>query len=375
MLLKTATLTFHAAHNYGSMLQAFALQFLIRRLGIDNEIINLRTDRQKFIYRHPEDNQGAGWVSKYAGSSIRFFFKQDLIRKYELFEKFLQEDLKLSPELKDTEAVEGYCQKKHFDYYIVGSDQIWNTACSDFDWSYYLPFANNNAISYACSMGPHAMEQVSQNNYARIRSCLSQFKGVSVREVGTANVVNVISGIKPEIHFDPTLLLTAEDWVSKSRIPDVPLIEGEYIFLYSPGYNKDAYKIAKDLSKKLALPVVVSNLHPRSLLLYSSFKLHLDCGPWEFLNLVKYAKVVVCGSFHAVVFSTVFRTPFFAVNGDKDNRMINILTKLGLGKQTITLQNIDKKIPLINTIDWTCAEDVLLEERNRSVNYLKGVLK
>ena len=48
--MKTATITFHAAHNYGSMLQAYALQQIILRLGHSNEIINLRTERQKQLY-------------------------------------------------------------------------------------------------------------------------------------------------------------------------------------------------------------------------------------------------------------------------------------------------------------------------------------
>lgn len=49
-MIKTAIITFHAAHNYGSMLQAFALQNAIEDIGYENVIIDFRTRRQRYLY-------------------------------------------------------------------------------------------------------------------------------------------------------------------------------------------------------------------------------------------------------------------------------------------------------------------------------------
>lgn len=371
MSLKTAIITFHAAHNYGSMLQAYALQQIVIGLGCENVILNLRTERQKFMYRHPDDTKNAGWRSKYIGAFIKSFIKSSLIKKYDYFENFLRDDLYLTEEFKDLEEVAQYCAKKYFDYYIAGSDQIWNTACEDFDWSFFLPFAQNNAISYACSMGPHGFLQVKQENYNKMNECLKQFKGISVREQGTADVITKITGNVPEVTLDPTLLLTSSEWEKNEHFISEPLIKGEYIFLYTPAYKKEAYRIAKRLAQITNLQVVVSNFHHQSLFSCPSFTRKLDCGPWQFLNLIKNAKVVVSGSFHAVVFSIVFNTSFFAVNGDKDNRMNSILSKLGLGRQTINLTNVTEKAKLIANMDWKRAMIALSAEREKSISYLK----
>lgn len=134
--MKTATLTFHASHNYGSMLQAYALQQILYNLGVENEIINLRTDIQKGLippqlqWCHPCSS-----LVKLLRHPIRSIALQ---RKYHRFEKFLVEQLHLTPELSSKKEVEIYLSKHEYDALIVGSDQIWNPACWDFDTSYLL---------------------------------------------------------------------------------------------------------------------------------------------------------------------------------------------------------------------------------------------
>ena len=100
--MKTARITFHASHNYGSMLQAYALQQTILRLGYENEIINLRTLRQKQLYpAYPMVNPFSSLENlvKYILEWTIYWRERKLcIQKYQIFEQFLQDKLILTPE-------------------------------------------------------------------------------------------------------------------------------------------------------------------------------------------------------------------------------------------------------------------------------------
>ena len=87
---KTATITFHAAHNYGSNLQAYALQQTIMRLGFENVIINLRTERQKDLYTVFTKRKGLKYLVKNFSHLVYYF---PLKRAYQKFEDFITNKL------------------------------------------------------------------------------------------------------------------------------------------------------------------------------------------------------------------------------------------------------------------------------------------
>ena len=373
--IKTGTITFHASHNYGSMLQAYALQqILIKELCVENEIINFRSEAQKRYYQL-QDKKNITLKQKI----LKLFIGNNdnaLEKKFLLFENFLKEELILSQEFNNEDEVIEYSNK--FDYLISGSDQIWNTYCLDFSWLYYLPFANGNAIAYAPSMGPDAINKVSADNYARINESVQRFKSLSVREQGTSEVIKTISGLDAEILVDPTLLLEKAEW--ERLAGEEPLIKDDYIFMYHPFVNKEIYRISKNISKHTGLQVIVSNklfnkaeLH--NLLTGKHLRYKLDCGPKEFLNLVKNAKYVISGSFHAVVFSIIFQRPFVALDGIKDNRMSQILKATNLLKYSIDKDNHIQVFKELESIDFSKSLEYIGNERTRSLAYLKNALR
>ncbi len=371
-MIKTATLTFHASHNYGSMLQAYALQKVIQELGCDNEIVNLRTDAQKRIYPKPYIRVNKSIKSNIKSLLINTLTWGAIADKYNRFEKFLNDDLLLSKnEYSTVEELEAL--KSNYDFFISGSDQIWNTICGDFTWAYFLPFATNNGIAYAPSMGPKGKQQVNPNNYEKIAKCLCNYKAISVREQGTADVIESITGEYPTILVDPTMLLSKSDW--ESKINKTPIIKEPYIFLYSPGYNEKLYNITEKLSQLLNIKVVVSNvLYLPSMLKFHKFIYKLNVGPWEFLNLIKNASVVLSGSFHAVVFSILLERPFFAKDGMEDNRISNILRLMNLEDRSIDLTNIKEKAAIAYDIDYKDKDAFLNKEKERSIQFLKTAL-
>lgn len=369
---KTATLTFHASHNYGSMLQAYALQKILQnKIGVDNEILNLRTARQKKIYGYPTECPKT--LIGLCSFICRIPNLRDLVKKFNLFEDFLAHDLKISPEFSSMEQLRDYVA--NFDCLIAGSDQIWNTSCADFDWSYFLPFEDVSKISYSPSMGPHGQEQFSKENYSKACKYLKDFNAISVRETGTANIVADITGFRPTILIDPTMLLDNTAWEQLSAVSNP--IKKKYIFLYHPFPTMELCKIANEIAKKTGLTVISSNKLPtKALVEYSvhtggQLAQNLAVGPKEFVRLLRDSEFVISGSFHAVVFSILFHKPFLAYNGLSDNRMSEILSATGLDELAITADNFLEKTEQFERVDFSQADEHIAKERIRSVEYLR----
>lgn len=367
--MKTATITFHASHNYGSMLQAYALQQVINELGHSNDIINLRTERQKRIYCSPNVKTRTFW--KQLRHDILYFpFRKDLEKKYHLFESFLNEELRLTnKEFSSLRELEN--SELDYDCFIAGGDQIWNTRPRDFDWSYFLPFTNKKKISYAVSMGPHAEQQVTDKE--KIKTYLSSFSHISVRELGTQNIVSSLVENKVDITLDPALLLSRDEWLS--RFDQVPLIPNDYVLIYVPGtgYRKEVFDIAMSVRRLFHIDIY-STLFAPQMLLYPSLKYYVASGPWEFLNLLANAKLVVAGSFHAVAFSTLFKRPFLAVNGNRDNRIKGFLKKTGLLDRAIDYNSRLNIQSNILECDFSIANCYLKDERVKSLDFLKKAI-
>ena len=321
--MKVGIITFHASHNYGSMLQAYALQQTVLALGHECEIINFRTAKQKKMY-NPLFLKKA-WVKNLNFIRHPLLTVKDIL-KHQLFEKFIREHFQLTPKEYRTKA-ELDSEQFDFDCYISGSDQIGNTNCGDFSTDYYLDFVTKGRrISYAPSMGPIPDIEIKDNFHEFITGSLSRYNSISVREPGTANRIAQITGKRPIVTIDPTLLLSRSRWSCLAG--EKPLINGNYILLYTPWYEdyRDLYRKAADFAEKTGEKVICTlpdghkewcrNPH---------FEYFTAVGPTEFLNLIKYSRYVFCGSFHAVAFSLIFAKPFYAHNGMADSRISHLL--------------------------------------------------
>lgn len=324
--MKVGIITFHAAHNYGSMLQAYALQQTVISLGHKCEIINFRTPRQKEIYRNIFQKVGLKGKAKLIFVPSAIFTDR---KKHQLFEKFLSEKLILSPnEYATSEELRnaGF----DFDAYISGSDQIWNTICYDHDPAYFLDFVKQGRkIAYAPSMGPEPGTQVLPGFYDSVKRLTESYSVISVREDATAEHFNFITGQKPQVTLDPTLLLPSENWAR--LISDKPLRQKKYILLYAPFHPAEVFYYAKEISKRENMDIIVTQNDLRCHFLFNPhIKFQTVVGPLEFLNLVKNAALVVSASFHAVAFSLMLGTQLYAVNGMDDARVSQLLSMTGL---------------------------------------------
>ncbi len=369
---KVGIITFHASHNYGSMLQAYALQQIVLGMGFDCEIINFRTERQKNLYR-PDFCKG-GIYERLKRLIVQYPYVRQLYKKRVLFEYFLKKNLTLSN--KEYSTLEELEQETFdYDYFISGSDQIWNTGCLDFDWAYFLPFVRHGIkIAYAPSMGPYPGCYGKKDDLIRIVTLLQDYNSLSVREPGTADYIHKLFVDKIPILLDPTLLLSPKQW--NVLIDPDPIIKGEYIFLYSPKFEPlhSTYELAEVISKRYGLKVVLSQV-PKylcSIRRWHNFEIKADVGPKEFLNLCKNAKLVCCNSFHAVVFSILLQKPFAVFNGMKDSRIANLLNLTGL--QGHSVESIDEIKGSIFDADFSRSLMNISLNSDESINYLKSAL-
>lgn len=336
---KVGIITFHASHNYGSMLQAYALQQVILNMGYQCEIINFRTEGQKHFYR--PFWRDSRWRLKIKALLYPRIAIDD-IRKHRLFEQFLADKLILSKrEFKTGEELKTI--GLDYDVYISGSDQIWNTICFDFDTAYYLGFVSKGRkIAYSPSMGPVPFQTMDKSLYPQISNWLSAYDYISVREQATAQIIKELIGVNPTVTVDPTLLLGTEEW--NRLVAPQPFVNGKYILVYTPWINQELCNEALTIANELDMQIICTthdlfrryHHNPR-------FRFCLDVGPLEFLNLVKNATMVVAASFHAVVFSIIFGVPFYAFNGMADARISNLLSAIELEKFAKRQSNVDLK--------------------------------
>ena len=338
--MKIGIITFHAAFNYGSMLQSWALQTYLERQGHIVEIVNFRQKCQKTWYHKPISFTSLR--SSY-DSLQRLLFAPSTIpslnKKWHLFDDFMHKNLKLTTEYSSIEELKNV--QFDYDILITGSDQIWNTKTFDFSEAYFGTFVDTatRKIAYAPSMGPNPETQ----DVKYLKRLLHGFSSVGVREERTKDfLINNNIFNKVEVVLDPTMLLDEKDYAV--LFDDKPLYKNDYIFYYTPGKIRHEFlREASNIGKELGLTIVCESVYNHGdLKPYDNVISCAAVGPCEFLNLVKNAKIVCGASFHLMVFSIIFGKNFYCMNGDVDSRLNNLMKICGTENRIWSIVNRDK---------------------------------
>ena len=324
--MKIGVITFHAAENFGSALQAFALCTILKRLGNEPELIDYRyTNDQKqyncfrtHLYKkRPKAILGDilyfpfNFKRKCGFRNFRHnFFKETKIRYYD------------DDNLNDLNY--------QFDCFVCGSDQIWNINClGSIVEPYFLGFASEDKkkIAYAPSMP----SDISIEFYDDIKHLIDSLDYISVRESKTKELLKNKLGIdrKISVVLDPTLLLSAGDYV---KIFDLKKTNGEYLFLYILGHDSQNTLIVDEairVANKHRLKIKYVYIRRIKKLIEAEYCLGID--PLGFLKLIYNARFVVTNSFHATVFSLLFGQIFltFGRKGS-ESRALELLENVGV---------------------------------------------
>jgi hypothetical protein len=360
--LKIGILTFQATRNYGANLQAFALQKTIEGLGVPCEIIDYRCravderERVKTLSDMKTPKGVIRWFVSYAPEK----------RREQVFRQFRKRHLKLSEKSYDRQNIQE--SNEAYDCFLVGSDQIWNLVLTEGDFSFFLDFIQDDRrkASYAASFGYCVVPKPYRDE---CRAYLQKFRHLSVRETQASRIVRELTGESVPVVLDPVFLLGRQAWYQFCKMP--PLDEN-YILVYFLHNEKSTLRFARELSKREHCKIIYINLGARP----QPFVKNLRAPtPSQFLNLIKNARYVITGSFHGAAFSVYFQKQFFLDYAKEENnfnsRMESLMSLLGIGNRHIP----DGGSTAVNVIDYSLVEPKLEFERQKSIQFLKDVIK
>lgn len=369
--MKCGILTFHNAHNYGAVIQAYALKEIVKSFGINCEIINYRNEnidkrydaivKKKRIFIRTRDFRV--FLDRYLWNRDVPMMQPCWTTQYSKFETFIDEVLLDGEPASCANPMENEFEK--YDAIIVGSDQVWNKAITGgMDPVYYLdvPFKGIR-ISYAASTDFNSFF----DDDIYLRETLGSFDSISVREKRVASEINHRFGLTAYCCIDPSLLLDGSDY--DCLIGDYKGRQKKFVFAYFVYEDKKLAEYASFIAVELEIELVELHYYKRRWM--KDNNQYADMGPVEFLWHIKNAEFVITNSFHGTALSIVYHKPFYCVY-DANDRIDNILECLDL-KTRHRDHNVFLKVD--DPINYNEVQEKLVAYREYSVNFLKEGLQ
>lgn len=356
---RIAIVTISHGNNYGNKLQNYAMQEVYKKMGVNAETIAFSPtiDTSKFTVSR---NLVKRIYNKIKNKIEKIKYKDVTKKRIENFEIFNRLIAFSKLYTEDTyEEINGL-----YEYYSVGSDQVWNPCFHDFSQLYLLKnIKSKNKFSYAASFG---IDELPENYIEIFKSNLRDFKYISCRETTGVTIVNDILGLDAVEVIDPTFLLTQEEWDKVSKKPE-QLKSNKYILNYflgnlSDNRRNEIQRIAKENDCE------VINILDKNSPFYQT-------GPSEFLYLEKNAFLICTDSFHSCVFAILYNRPFIVFDREENIVSMNSRIETLINKFELKNRKFEGKITESNlNHDYTEAYEILEKEREKANNFLKKAL-
>jgi hypothetical protein len=359
-MAKIGVMTFHRASNYGAVLQAFALQSVLTKLGHDSNVLDYRS---RFIEQHydPRALRTLKSPKRIATAVLRNGYQR---YRRDIFDSFRMQHLPMSACLEAGDlgaATQGY------DVLVAGSDQVWNYQTAGFDENYFLSFAPAHVrrTAYAASIG---ISELPIDYVERYRTLLSEFTTITMREETGAAALRGVLGYTPKTVLDPTLLLPQDEWIAhfgekKKSSP--------YILMYLLAETPGLIQYARRLSRATGMEVryVTHRLFrpPRMTILDSS-------GPASFVREMLGASALVTNSFHGIAFALNFgldlHYDLLPSSSPVNSRITDLTKNFGLQDRRIGRE----LLPARSLQSVLGAAEKLAQERERSIKLLEEMV-
>lgn len=374
--MRIGIITLHKVLNFGSALQAYALQHFLEKQGY--------TETELIDYKYPNKfHKGKFKLDKptiriFLGTLKDFIFnkRRDTNRR---FRDFYKEYFNLSPqEYKSIEQIEK--DPPLYDLYITGSDQVWNVNTLKNDPVMYCSFAPQNAeiISFGSSFTNKTLPVKYQED---VKRRLKRYKKIGVREQSSIEILidlGLTSNKEVMVTCDPTLLLTKEDYHELALKSELK-IEDDFILVYGLTYAYNPEPALSSIVDNVArqLNCKVYTLWFRHPHFKSEHKEIWGIGPCEFCYLFEHAKFIITSSFHGTMFSVINRKPFVSIvprKNEKDTRIKDFLDKVGLKQNYVFADSTDYQLNMENVYN-NSVEDNISSIISESKDFLLSALK
>lgn len=364
---------FYNSSNYGGILQSFALVKHLENCGLLAEQI-----RYNNYSSFPMVRRIKNWIMKKLKcfKNLKYFSIQKNIRKrHKIVVKASERMIPHSSTVYSERTIKSCANK--YNTFITGSDQVWHG-----DWpAYFLGFVptGTKKIAYAASTGK---ANLSLNDINIIKSYVSDYTAISVRESDTAEVLNKeITDKSIILTLDPTLLLEKKEW---ERITSTKKFQDPYVFCYFLGSDAQIRELATQYAKKHNKQIVsiphMQGLFEKNDVAFGDYQA-FDATPSDFLSYIKYADTIITDSFHATVFSLIFQKQFlvFGRSHRKEmNNRLETLTELFNCKQRFVsnagLYKIED-LEAINKIDYLQSFEKYENAKRISIDFLNNSLQ
>lgn len=364
MRIGIITLPLH--HNIGGILQAWALQTVLTRMG--NEVMVI--DKKPIVKSWLEEIGRFGWqiIKNILGSKIEIVLPFEIKAQYTNI--FTLKKLNLWGRRNFSEL-----KPSDFDAYVVGSDQLWNPTqgyCIEPYFLTFVPHGIGKKISFATSIG---ITDLRENEKIDFKRWLSKFDDISVRELQAQQMLQELLKDK-KVHqvADPTFLMEPSFW---QQLAVKPQKEG-YILLFTLGRNDSLLSYGIKLSKESGLPLVsLRQVQPDAP--NSEYIAVKDAGPKEFLGYISQADMVITDSFHCTVFSLIMGAKNFYTYIDPKNgrgsRIVDLLETYNLKNHLLDTSLLEEYNKLkARTVNHEEIFRIMSQERLRSQEFLNQYL-
>lgn len=390
--MKLGIVTWITYLNYGTVLQAYAMQKAVERLGHSAQILSDRLVLEQFRKAHPyqtEKKQSHAVPPQSAAERMTALIRhpRELLRTlkarldpdgflmpYELSQKAISDFVEETLCVREGVVPEDLdLLNEDYDAFLCGSDQIWSVFPVNFNPYYFLDFAEKPKISYAPSLGT---DRIPSEMAEKIGRLLRDFSAISVRESKSAEQLSVLLNREVSWVADPTLLHDRQFWESFSQ--PISKRKKPYLLCYFLENREWYHRYAEQLAKKL---------HLRLLLLPSRWE-HLSrgcvyteaIGPREFVARFRDAAYVLTDSYHGSIFSLLFEKDFqYLLRFGKDDpisqnlRIESLFNYLGLQDRIVAEEGAGQIALSIPDVPKVNQRIELLRAKSR--DYLASALR
>lgn len=381
---KIGIITINDNINYGNRLQNLAVELLLESMGFEAQTItNIPYEDTAYI--------DSRYLKKSTSQQIKALLKKNKAldalnskikkkdsaqtkqRRAELlegrranFEKFNSEYLHIYPKIIEGKSVPDGIDGE-FDFFAAGSDQVWNPSFKQGNSISYLQFApKEKRISLAASFGTDRLEE---KYIQQAKHYLEGMNYISVREESGREIVKELTGRECDVMPDPTLLVNPKVWSDLADKSDFS-VNGGYVLTFFLGtVSPERAQCAKNFAKEKGLDLICLN--------NANYPEYFTAGPEDFLRLIKNADYVFTDSFHASVFSVIFRRQFFAFGregalNNMSGRLYGLFKNLQLGERIA--ESYDTLPAEITSEQYQNAYRIIDENRTTAINKLRFIL-
>lgn len=348
---KVGIVTITLGINYGNRLQNYALQETLNKIGVVSQTFE-NIYQEKNIFKKIKRQQVLKKKEK--------IFELKLKKFHEFDNKYIN----IKGKIKSSHVPKKI--NKQFDYFICGSDQIWNPYFDGNRGPNFLMFAKKDkTISYAASFGT---SDIPSERKLEFKKYLEHIGSLSCREEQGVKIIKDLTGRDAQLVLDPTLLLNKTEWEQIAKKTKYAP-QKKYLLTYFLG------NISDDYIKKINYISDKNNLKVFNVMDLSDIN-KFSTDPSEFIYLIQNAELICTDSFHGTIFSIIFNKPYIIFDrNDNIESMSSRFTSLNniLKLPNRYYKNIREED--IFKIDYSLINITIEKERNKSIEYLKKSLK